>query len=342
MSLGQALNLVNGPTIGDAIGAKDNAITELVKYERDPKQIIEELFLSFLCRFPTEAELSQLAPTLEPENIANMGALAPAGAADLLRRRTEWEDELLPLAEWQPLRPLSASSDGGAKMTVREDHSIFVEGGTPTDAYHIVVSTSTPITGLRVETLPDEALPMGGPGRNGSGNYVLSELTLSAVAAGSQDPPRVLKLQHASADYSQDGYPVENSIDGKDDTGWAVHMGYGVPHGAVYELAPEKGTFAGANVLMLRMAQNYGSDHTIGHFRISVTTSPRPVRHHGLPTDVVKALNVAPHQRTPDEEARIHTHFVTTHPDIAETIRLAASQDIAWALANSPAFLFNH
>ena len=345
MSLGQALNLVNGPTIGDAISAEESALTELVRYEEDPERIVEELFLSFLCRFPTEKELAELAPTLVPTDPANRTALDPEGAAELARRRSEWEEELLPLAVWRPLRPLSVSSEGGAGMVVNDDLSVFVEPGAEKDAYTLVLTTDgAPITGLQLETLPDERLPMGGPGRNDSGNYVLSELTVQALPARAQEPARTLVRRNPSTDYSQPGYPVENSIDGQENTGWAVHQRYGVPHAAVYELAPDAdggGPLAGPQVLVVRMTQNYGSNHVIGRFRFSVTTSPYPVRHHGLSDERVAALNRPPALRTAEQEALLHAHFVETHADLAERIRLAATQDLAWALANSPAFLFN-
>jgi len=37
----------------------------------------------------------------------------------------------------------------------------------------------------------------------------------------------------------------------------------------------------------------------------------------------------------------VHRTFVETAPDLRDKVRLGALQDVAWALANSPAFLFN-
>ena len=34
-------------------------------------------------------------------------------------------------------------------------------------------------------------------------------------------------------------------------------------------------------------------------------------------------------------------HFMGTEPEMADRIRLEATRDLAWALVNSPAFLFN-
>jgi hypothetical protein len=54
--LGQMLNLVNGPTIAEAIAAKDNRITRIVAAQDDDAKVVEELFLSILNRPPTAAE----------------------------------------------------------------------------------------------------------------------------------------------------------------------------------------------------------------------------------------------------------------------------------------------
>ena len=125
-------------------------------------------------------------------------------------------------------------------------------------------------------------------------------------------------------------------------TGWAIAPHSGVPHGAVFEVAPDQDLSGGA-VLILNMAQHYGSDHTIGRFAISVTTSARPVR--PPPAQCRRRSSarfaVPAGERTEEDEARIHAHFIAAQPDLAEKIRLGAAQDLAWALANSPAFLFN-
>ena len=47
MSLGQSLNLVNGPTVAEAIRDPQNTIADLVSVEKDSKKVVEELFVSF-------------------------------------------------------------------------------------------------------------------------------------------------------------------------------------------------------------------------------------------------------------------------------------------------------
>lgn len=59
VSLSQTLNLINGPTIGDAIAHPQALIAKLVAEKADSKRLIEEVYLSVLCRFPTAEEFKQ-------------------------------------------------------------------------------------------------------------------------------------------------------------------------------------------------------------------------------------------------------------------------------------------
>jgi hypothetical protein len=58
VSLGQALNLVNGPTIADSIIAPEGRITRLVKQNLPDRQLVEELYLATICRRPRPAEMN--------------------------------------------------------------------------------------------------------------------------------------------------------------------------------------------------------------------------------------------------------------------------------------------
>ena len=55
--LGQALNLVNGPVIGEAIADPNNRITALAKSVQDDRDLVSQLFLSILCRSPRPDEI---------------------------------------------------------------------------------------------------------------------------------------------------------------------------------------------------------------------------------------------------------------------------------------------
>ena len=56
VSLGQALNLVNGPTISDALVDPDGRIARLLKANPTDEKLAEEMYLAALSRFPTPDE----------------------------------------------------------------------------------------------------------------------------------------------------------------------------------------------------------------------------------------------------------------------------------------------
>ena len=59
VSLGQTLNLVNGPTINDAIHDASGRLSKLMNTDPTDKAIIEDTFLSALCRLPSPDEMKK-------------------------------------------------------------------------------------------------------------------------------------------------------------------------------------------------------------------------------------------------------------------------------------------
>ena len=57
--LAQTLTLINGPTISDAIVHPQGLIAKLTAAKAEPKQIVEEIYLSVFNRLPTDAEQQQ-------------------------------------------------------------------------------------------------------------------------------------------------------------------------------------------------------------------------------------------------------------------------------------------
>lgn len=59
VSLGQTLNMINGPTISDAIVHPNGVIATTIKSGATPEQLIETIYLSALCRKPSAEELQK-------------------------------------------------------------------------------------------------------------------------------------------------------------------------------------------------------------------------------------------------------------------------------------------
>ncbi len=84
-------------------------------------------------------------------------------------------------ASWKPL-VLSAAADGGVTFESLPDGSLRAGGANPDKTNYRLetVSSTGPITALRLEALPDDTLPQSGPGR-AAGNFVLNELRVAAA-----------------------------------------------------------------------------------------------------------------------------------------------------------------
>ncbi len=143
------------------------------------------------------------------------------------------------------------------------------------------------ITAIRVEVLPHESLPEGGPGRAplfSVGNFLLTEVEATLVSPDGK-VARPVKIRDASADFEEKGRAASQTLDGKVDTGWSVGGAIGRPHAIVFRLAePLSGDVDGRLVLTLH--QTYIHQTTIGRFRVSTTTDPDPHGASGLPAEV--------------------------------------------------------
>jgi hypothetical protein len=341
VSLGQALNLVNGPTVSEALRDPQNRITNLIQVEKNPRKLVDELFVSILCRPPTGEELEKLAPSFNPRDLANSEALTTEDSRLLAERWAAWE-KAQKVVHWQPVDVGITRSAAGASLSRQPDGSVLAGGASPDkDTYTIVGWTDVAgITGLRLEVLPDPSLKGNGPGRADSGNFVLSELRVAAAPAADPAAARKLELQNASADFSQGEFPVGLAIDGKPERGWAVAPQLGRRHEAVFETKEDFGS-AGGTILTFTLEQQFGSMHTIGRLRLWATKSPRPVQVSQLPEAVVEVLLKPQEQRTPEDKAVLFAQYIAGDAEMADRIRLSAAQDLGWALINSPAFLFN-
>ena len=89
---------------------------------------------------------------------------------------------------WKPLAPSSLAARNGARFRVLDDRSVRVEPSGPNDVYTIEApSPSGRLTALRLEALPDGALPGKGPG-NAGGNFVVTRVVASVVPPASARP----------------------------------------------------------------------------------------------------------------------------------------------------------
>jgi hypothetical protein len=251
---------------------------------------------------------------------------------ELAAAQAEWEKSMAGRAEtqWVPLAPTEAAADSGNPLKINKDQTILATGrARDNDTYFVTARTKVKgITAFRIEALADKTLPKNGPGRADNGNFVLSEFLVQSRGAGAVDPLRV-KLQNASATIEQTSLAETNPYkrwtaaaaiddDAKGATwGWAVldkNNTAGRDEHAVFETSADVGD-GNEIALTFVLRQNHGARHLLGKFRISATTSARPVKA-GKPTpkEVVAALSVDRASRTAAQAKTIGDYYRTIAP----------------------------
>ena len=228
--------------------------------------------------------------------------------AQLDAKQPAWEASQAAPA-WTVLEPADMQATSGATFARQGDQSVLVEGASARGTYTITLPTDVvPITAIRLELLADPKLPSGGPGRAPNGNVTLSEIRATATAKA--DPAKSLPLAfaRATADFSQEGYPVASAIDGNPQTHWAIHPQVGKNHAAIFE-PKEELNLTGGTVLTLTLDQQYDEVHTIGKFRISVTSAKQPAAAPSAPEKIREILALAPEARTAEQKAELAAHY---------------------------------
>ena len=218
-------------------------------------------------RFAATAELARLRglkdkadpSLLTPERQSEVAAFAKAW----------WETE----GRWAILPPDMAKSKNGSTLKILPDHSVLSGGTSPErDTYTAVAATDrTGITGLRLEVLTDDTLPLQGPGRQANGNLHLSEIRVAIHPKGQPEKGVPVKLKSASADFDQDAWGIGRAIDNNATTAWGIYPEVSKPHFAVFEFESPVG-FKEGSTLTVELDQLHGGNHLIGRFRLALTT----------------------------------------------------------------------
>ena len=377
LNLGPILAMVNGPIVGDAIKDPQNAINRLVLAQKDDGKVVEEIYLAVLNRLPSAQERASGVKAIEAAGADHKAMMAEyqerlaafqAYEKTLPAKRKAYEAALLhqkPTA-WTTLELHSAQSKQGppataktgATLTINKDGSVLASGKRASlDLYTVygIADLGAPITALRLEVLSDPSLPAKGPGRGDNGNLVLTEFRVGAKPLDRPDAAYApVKLTKPDATFQQDGFPIGNAIDGNRATGWALAPQLGRDHAAFFRFAkPVSGPAGVAFDVQLEQQYQGAPNHTIGKFRLSVTTDPSPKIGGSLTRDLIAILETPEAERTAAQTERIKQMYIAQDASYQQLAaeaakvppadsRVLGAQDLVWALINSPAFLFNH
>lgn len=259
----------------------------------------------------------QLHRGLEPKQLASVRATQVEAAFDA------WiETEQTNAVAWTPMIPTKATSNLPI-LTIQDDHSIFASGDTAKrDDYVITLAASDkPITAIRLEALPDERLPAGGPGstyyEGTIGDFYLTELT-AKTTAGIKFPFASATHSYAKNRYGNNPASAALSIDGDIQTGWSVHDRLGERHVAVYVLEQPIPTRTSVRIDMA-FGRHFAS--SLGRFRFSATDVKSAPIAKEWSDDVERLLTIPREHWNDAQRAMAFTTFLMASPQLSDAAK---------------------
>ncbi|WP_437222552.1 PSD1 and planctomycete cytochrome C domain-containing protein [Planctomicrobium sp. SH661] len=269
------------------------------------------------------------------DEIAKLKQKLETSTPQLIDAQSQWEQDLARVIEWKVLEPTSLRSVNETVLTVQEGSSILASGANPaSEEYTLAFAEPVEnITALRIEVLPHDSLPSKGPGRAGNGNFVLSEVVASIQAADGSEQPVLLANPSASFEQVLTGqgnpyakWAIAAVIDGDGqgaNLGWAILPEIGKPQSAVLETQPDL-KIAEGNKLSLKLSHHsQHGQHSLGHFRISVTSAARPVTPWSLdklPDNIRKIIGIDSALRDDHQKEELAGYYRSISP-LTEPVR---------------------
>lgn len=245
------------------------------------------------------------------DRIADLKKTLETDTPELAAAEAKWEKHLQDDQKvvWTVLEPASVKSRKGTELKLRPDGSILGSKFPNKDAFVISANTDlTGITGVRLEALPDPSLPAQGPGAAPNGNFVLTGFEVS-LGRGKK-----VNLIRASADHSQDSYPVANALKLSAASGWAILPEVGKSHEAIFEPEQPIEVNGPAKLTFTLSFNSQFAQHEIGRFRISITTSDAPGEREMPPENLRAVLKSDPAQWTDAQHQEVMAYYRTIAP----------------------------
>lgn len=225
----------------------------------------------------------------------------------------DWKAKILAAEEvdWKRQVPIDWTTDKGAVLNKIEEDQLLVDFSVPANDTYIVhydIDVDQ-LTAIRLEANTHDSLPESGPGRAGNGNFVLSEFNAFITPEGGDKVE--VELGRAIADHSQGGYPVYHSIDGKNNTGWAINVKSGslnVDRQAIFMPVKAVEVNGKARLTITMFHNNTAPNYLVGCFSLSVTNEDPALL--DTPASIVALLKNK--ERTKEEDTQIAEAYKQT------------------------------
>ncbi|MCF6314472.1 MAG: PSD1 and planctomycete cytochrome C domain-containing protein [Verrucomicrobiales bacterium] len=225
-----------------------------------------------------------------------------------------------------PLKVLKVSiPNRGNRFTIKDHTLVEFEsagGSAHSVSLEIPKSLQQPITGLRIEFLPDAKSPQkrSGFGKKGfEGSFILTGFSVSATTIPSDqtDLYTLLDIREATASFSNPNYPPNDCLDEHNNNGWSPYPGglkkQHLTLNFTQALDPRKTPF-------LTTLMNWGggefnmSDHLIARkYRMYAITGHDD--NTNIPKNIQTLLNVK--SLNPSQKKQLSTYYVHHAPELA-------------------------
>ncbi|MEZ6082297.1 MAG: DUF1549 domain-containing protein, partial [Pirellulaceae bacterium] len=272
-------------------------------------------------RSEIEGRIERLTSTLAERFPVPEDAIGTTPTVPIAVRRKEligasfdsWvKDQSSKVNHWQIAQPASATATTPA-LTILDDESILASGDfRKSDTYDVQFSElPAGVTGFRLEVIPDERLPRGGPGavyyEGPLGDFFLSEVSFSQGGQRHQ-------VIEATQSFANGDNTAAKCIDGNKQSGWSIDGGQRRRHVAVFRLAEPT---AEASPLSISMLCERWYAPGIGRFRWSYTSEPVG-QANDLPSDVAEALMTPRESWSPEQRSALMNAFLQHAPELKQ------------------------
>lgn len=248
-------------------------------------------------------------------DIARLEALLKNPSDEVKAAQPKWEELFATPVKWRAPLP-TVNSQAKVAVTIK-DGAVHVAGGAAKDTYTVTLPLEAlPLGAIRVEVLPDDALPGKGPG-HAAGNFVITRV--SGTLTPPNGKPQPITFETAVADYSQANFDPADVLAAKTNPnkGWAIGGQPGQTHALTLMLKnsePPAAITAGTKLTLTIEQASQFAKHTIGHFRVQVTDDARAADWGGAPRSVLEALQVPAGKRTAAQQEAVTKHYLTVAP----------------------------
>ncbi|MEK0446050.1 MAG: hypothetical protein RLZZ399_1371 [Verrucomicrobiota bacterium] len=259
----------------------------------------------------TDALASRFKPSGSPDSAA-APAKETSSERPVDKAFQRWvEKERTQAKHWTVLRPSSLKSTLPF-LTVLEDHSVLASGDQgKANTYTLTYPTQAKaIRAIRLDALPDERLPGGGPGlayyEGPKGDFALTDFKVSVGG-------KVQRFSGASHSFAAKNMSAAAAIDDNLQSGWGTNGGQGKAHSAIFLLAePIEGP--GALEIQLHFERHYSA--ALGRFRISVTEDDGEIVARNLSLETDRLLLVSEAERGPEQKQALFREFLLKTPEL--------------------------